>query len=135
LNDVSDRVTVYGEAGPSFINSIEQQGVNLSDAVVLCDIEGGEFELLNDEVLSALRECKLIIELHDEALEDGEIRRLRLAATAEKYFGIRFLDGGPRDPGSLHLLRDLPDDDRWLICSEGRTIRQQWMVLEPIRRG
>ena len=135
LNGVADKVTILGSAGSSLVLDMQNAGVDLTQSVVLCDIEGGEFNLFDDKLFQTLSQCRIIIELHERMLSDGEERLARLIALAERRFTVTFLEGGGRDPGQEPLLQSMPDDDRWLMCSEGRMVHQQWMVLVPIQKA
>jgi hypothetical protein len=134
LNQVEDRVVMLAAADATMFSHLADADVDLAKTVVLCDIEGGEFTLFDDALLAKLSACRIIIELHERMTGDGDARLARLTASAERHFVISFLVGGPRDPGAVPLLQSLPEDDRWLLCSEGRSIYQQWMVLVPRNR-
>jgi hypothetical protein len=130
-NGVEDRVTIFGTADSSFLDKIADADVDPGDAVFLIDIEGGEFALLDDATLRSLANARFVIELHNEMLA-GQDRLPALVASAEKYFDISYVENGPRDPNANPLLRGFVENDRWLLCSEGRpAVRQRWMVLEP----
>ncbi|WP_262273287.1 hypothetical protein [Microvirga yunnanensis] len=131
LNNVEDRITALGTADVNSIAELERAGVDLSDAVVLCDIEGGEFDIFSKELLGKLSKSRIIIELHNNMVENGDSLLQRLVSDAQTYFDISYIETGPRDPTSIPLLRDMADDDRWLLCSEGRGVYQNWMVLSP----
>ncbi len=131
LNGVEDRVTIYGAADETLLDKLAAAGVDPADAVVLCDIEGGEFTLFDDALLAKLARSRFIIELHERMTHDGADRLARLTTDASRYFEIDYLEGGGRDPGAVAALQHLPEDDRWLLCSEGRSIYQRWMVLTP----
>lgn len=130
-NGVEDRVTIFGTADSSVLDKLASANVDPADAVFLIDIEGGEFTLLDDSTLRSLENARFVIELHNEMLP-GDDRLPVLVATAERYFDISYVENGPRDPNADPLLRRFVENDRWLLCSEGRpAVRQRWMVLEP----
>lgn len=130
-NGVEDRMTVFGAADASFLDKLADAKVDPRDAVFLMDIEGGEFGLLNESILSALAGACFVIELHNEMLA-GEDPLPALVSRAESHFEVSYLENGPRDPNANPLLKSFVENDRWLLCSEGRpAVRQRWMVLEP----
>lgn len=131
LNDVSDHITIFGAADASLMSKLSDAGVDPADAVFLCDIEGGEFGLFDDKLFDQLAHSRIVIELHNRMFGDGDARLARLTQSAERHFDIDFLLGGPRDPGIVPELQSLPEDDRWLLCSEGRSVYQKWLVLKP----
>lgn len=131
LNNVSDRIAIFGAADASLLSNLGKAGVDPTDAVFLCDIEGGEFDLFDDALFDQLSHSRIVIELHNRMFGDGDARLARLTQSAERHFDIGFLDGGPRDPGNVPELQSFTEDDRWLLCSEGRSVFQRWLVLTP----
>lgn len=41
------------------------------------------------------------------------------------------ITGGARNPGEIADVDKLSDNERWLLCSEGRPVNMQFAVLEP----
>ena len=136
-NGVADRVTILGTADHETVPAaLKELGLAPSDCVILCDIEGAEFDLLDADMLASLAGAHLIIELHEGNLDGGVPARGdalvdQLVSAAQGCFTTRLLNGGDRNPYDHPVLRDWRDDDRWLLCSEGRNIYQRWLVLEP----
>lgn len=131
-NGVSERVTILGEATPGFIGQLRAAGApEPSTWCVICDIEGGEFSLLDDATAADLTGACGIVELHADATADPRVRALvsRLAATHE----VELLPSGPRDPASIPELEGWCDDDRWLLCSESRAATMHWLAFRPRR--
>lgn len=60
-NDVGDRIFIGGQCGAAELNALQGHRV-----LVVCDIEGGERELLDPERISARREFDILVELHEE---------------------------------------------------------------------
>jgi hypothetical protein len=130
LNGLADKVVICAEATKDFYNAVPAQ--QLRSAVVLVDIEGGEFGILNAEVFRALRHCVIFIEMHDWHFEDGEIRRRKLVNDASLFFSITELTTTGRDLSKFPELRGYSDTDRWLMCSEGRPRLMTWLRLDPL---
>jgi len=131
LNGVEDRVTIYGKATlRSLMAVIDKQRHHLSELLIICDIEGAEYELFSEEILEALRGAKLIIEAHEFTSHMvGE--RKSLEKRAEKYFRVRTCTTGSRNPHQFDVLHQLTDTERWLVCAEGRDGPPgRWLVLE-----
>ncbi len=99
----------------------------------LFDIEGAEFRILTEEVFSFLKDSLIVVELHPNIYPDpqGEVERLIQRAfsthTAAKWFP------GARNPWEIRELDRFPEIDRWILCSEGRLERQQWIRFDPIK--
>lgn len=60
LNEVSNRLTLAGACDVSALQSLPMRG-----ALIVCDCEGAELELLRPDLIAGMRECDLIVELHD----------------------------------------------------------------------
>ncbi len=130
INQMSERVHIFGYADENFDSLIPT--LVLSETVVLIDIEGGEFELLNERVLGKLQQSILIVELHEFMVDDGAAKLSSLINRLQKIYKITWLKTGARDLSGFDVLAHLNDTDRWLICSEGRTQLQSWIVCEPL---
>lgn len=130
INNVLDRIKIFGHAGKDFYRGIPVEDIGKS--VLLVDIEGGEFELFDDYMFSLFRKSIIIIEIHDFFVENGVEKLRHLREMASKYFSIKELFAGSRNPSAYLELNDLRDDDRWLICSEGRPRKMVWYQLTPL---
>jgi hypothetical protein len=131
---LSDKVAVFGEATRNLPNLIRQQGISLNDCVVLCDIEGAEFELFDDHLLRQLSESHVIIELHDFLLRDPAARETAVEAlkkVAGTYFHVHEIKDGLRDIRNIPQLRDWSDWDSYLLCVEARYRMMSWLWLQP----
>ena len=66
-NDVENRIEIHAACSPLELSTELQK--HLTDKTkrvfVLCDIEGGEFDLLNPAEIPELMQCDMLIELHD----------------------------------------------------------------------
>lgn len=132
LNAVDGRIDVRGEADVAALAEIvEIQG----PSVVLCDIEGGEFDLLNDAMLDTLKNSTVIVELHDGFIKVKDDCRDNLFKNAGKYFDIRPIERhGPKVNGFTELT-DWSDDERMLAFSESRPVMMDWILLSPKARS
>jgi hypothetical protein len=130
INNVSDHVVVRGKASGDFY--LEFSADDAAQSVLFVDIEGGEFELFNDELFDRFKKSVIFIELHDWLFPDGSERLDRLRTEAEKYFQITSLTTKGRDLSVFQELQQMSDSDRWLICSEGRGRLMTWWRLDPL---
>jgi hypothetical protein len=128
-NGVADRLKIRGRVEATTIPDLVRSGTNLADAVVLCDIEGGEFDLFTIENLKALRQAVLIIEAHDWSADKDTLDEL--VDRARKYFDVRRFRTGARDLSGIECLHDWSDNDRWLVASEGRRELGTWIHCVP----
>ena len=78
-NEVASRVEVHGFATPDGLTSVLE---NRAPAVVICDAEGAEVELLDPRAVPALRSADILVELHDFVHPDvASVIRDRFAPT------------------------------------------------------
>ena len=130
LNGVSDKIDINGIATNDFFKGLLAKNVNLEKCLLLCDIEGGEFELFDNDVLEAFQHSTIIIEIH-EWHENGLERYQKLRDRASRFFDISELKTTSRDLSPYPEVASLNDNDRWLLCSEGRHHLMTWLVLKP----
>lgn len=113
------------------------QGNCAGTAFILMDIEGGEFDLLNEETVPLLRDAELLVELHErESREPGD----DLAAMFRKTHAVELI--WAREPRSLE---DVCSPWWKLACSllppvrrrldEGRAYKMRWMHAVPKGAG
>ena len=129
LNAVSSKLTVYGKAERDFFKHLPAN--QLSTSVLLVDIEGGEFDLLDADMFNVLKDTIIIIELHPWLVEDGGHRLAKLKSEASVNFDVTEITMTSRDLSKFPELSSFNDSDRWLICSEGRKQLMTWYRLDP----
>jgi glycosyltransferase involved in cell wall biosynthesis len=123
LNDVADRVVVAGKCDVGRLRELAGPG-----ALVLCDCEGGERELLEPELVPGLRQCDILVELHDVACPGTSQAVLsRFEATHE----VTRIGHGGRDWTEHAALRDRPHLDQLLAMWEGRSGPTPWAWMTP----
>lgn len=123
VNVVSHRVTVAGKC------DVENLGGLLQDrALVVCDCEGYERDLLCPERVPGLRRADVLVELHD-CIDSSILQTIfsRFQATHE----IALLTSVERDPSCYPALESLKAEDRRLAVSEFRSAGQQWAYMTP----
>lgn len=132
---LADRITVHGKAEHGTITALlAPDGSVPAGAVVVCDIEGAEFDLLTDELLETLAGCHVIVEVHDFLLPPGVEAQSSLAELKERaarVFQVHEVKDGLRDMRSIPLLEDWSDADVWSLCMEGRKRMMTWLYLVP----
>ncbi|MEP4038503.1 hypothetical protein [Pseudophaeobacter sp.] len=133
LNNVPDDVVIFGEADKTSLSTIPV--TEIQDSVALIDIEGFEFDFLDDSVLKIFENTVCIIELHDWFYQDGGQRLDDLKARAKNYFVVSEFKSKLRDTSHIAELELRSDNERWLICAEGRPRSMTWLRLDPIKRS
>ena len=128
INNCEKQISIYGEANSSKIRDIIKKD---GSALVIIDIEGGEFDLLSEDMLNSLRQCVVICELHPFMFSDGANKLSSLVKRCDRSFEISFNHRKIYQFPECDLLDTLPDDARLLAFSEGREAAMQWMILVP----
>ena len=128
INGAVGDLEIKGEANCSSILGLP---VSILDkCLIIVDIEGFEFELLNFEVLSFLRTCVLIIEIHNW-VDDFEYKYENFLRNAAEFFSIDILKNVERFTSDIPELRSYTDDNRALLISERRPCLMRFLKLAP----
>ena len=128
LNKCSDVIEVKSEANYQSLKDIISNG---NGAVVLIDIEGFEFELLDERLLKCLKNCYVICELHPFLLLNGHEKQFELIRRSENIFSVSVIQRETYNPNQFIELDQFSDDERLLAFSEGRDVNMKWLVLQP----
>ena len=121
LNGVSDRIQMCGCCDAEALSAV------LSGRVfILADCEGAELDLLDPVTIPRLRDCDVLVELHD-FIRPGLTPALqtRFAATHE----IQIIEQQVRDSAQYPQLSILTRLDRNMAVQEFRPVRMQWAML------
>ena len=98
--------------------------------LILCDIEGGEFDLFNNDNVSYLKNSTIIIEIHQ--FNDNDITKYeQLKKKFAKTHLIREIHQRYIQTNKLDSLKHLKDLDILMLLNENRRIRGLWLLLEP----
>jgi len=128
LNGVSGLVQTHAFCSPEVLRQLNGQR-----CFIVSDCEGFEVKLFSREVIQALVNCDLIIELHDGTEPPGTTRELlksRFSAT-HRIEVVRFGSRNPRDFPELAYLEGLGIDVQRAIREEGRG-DQEWMIATSL---
>lgn len=132
LNGVGDQIEILGKADANLPQALEKLNVPKDQTVILCDIEGAEFSLIDRKLIEQLSGAKFVIELHEQFL-DGDPEKLRrdLIAQFPDSYQTSILVDTPRSWSGIPDLEAMHDIDRALIVSEGRKFIGEWLVATP----
>ena len=124
-NGISNKIELKGEATTSsIIDELKNSKIDL----ILIDIEGGEYELVNRELLFAAQNSFLIIEIHRYGTRHSLAEFRALCETFHKVEELNdFEKKIPRDI----FTENLTDNERMLLLSEGRAYAMTWFALSP----
>jgi hypothetical protein len=120
LNGVDDRVTIGGLFSPEDFAAFEDQRV-----LVICDIEGGEYALLDPTLAPALAGFDLIVETHPL----GQKSTFDFARRFLKTHEIQIIQPVAGDPGAHPILSNLSHTEGLLALFE-RLEPTPWVYLK-----
>ncbi len=130
INHCENVVSVFGEADYSSLKNLLSEDMKTS---ILVDIEGAEYQLLDEKMLSLLSSCYLICELHPWLVDDGYQLQRKLIERARKKFNVELIKRENYSPNIFSELDDLSDEERLIAVGEGRGKNMQWLVLTPLQ--
>lgn len=129
LNGVGDSIRIEGAATSTTMGEIA--GLLGPQTFMLIDVEGFEYELLNAEALRLLRETTIVVEMH-VFTEFQQLSYANFIAKCADTHKVSIVKTTHRDLSRFNELYKYSDNDRWLICSEGRPLLMEWVHLEPL---
>ena len=130
INKSPGELEVHGEANEQTIASV---GTKLSEnTLVLINVEGFEFRLLSQEVITALGKCQVVVEIHNW-IDGFEEKYSALLKSLDRFFHITIIAPSERNTQNIELLRSYTDDNRLLVSSERRPCLMRFLYLTPKR--
>ncbi|WP_353432649.1 hypothetical protein [Polynucleobacter sp. MWH-UH23A] len=129
LNNVLEKVEIRGIAKYDFYQELCPN--TLLNSVLFIDVEGAEFDLMGKETFKVFSKAIIFVELHDWFFEDGSDKLKKLKNDSAETHNVTELTMRSRDLSIFPELKKLNDDDRWLICSEGRGQLMVWLRFDP----
>ena len=120
MNNVAHRIHIDGEL------QTEQWATLLEGrALVICDIEGAEYELLKP--VGIFRHTDLLIELHQTQQKPKQINAFLEEFSATHH--IQIIQHGGRNPNQFEVLKPMRHLDQWLCVWEFRDGPTPWALL------
>ena len=129
LNNIEKKIKIYGEANFNLVTK-ELNDNQLKKTLFLVDIEGYEFSLYINDYLNIFNKSFHIIENHEDYYKDKK-KVLEFYKLMNNNFFCEKLKNTGRNPFGFDEIKFLPDDERWLMMSEGRPYEMNWLVYEP----
>lgn len=130
INQKNNNLTglqIYGHCDNRELNLIVKKYRN---PFILCDIEGGEFDLFNKEVILQLSNSTLIIEIH--MFDNSHLEKyIELKNKFSNTHSITEINQRYVQTKELDTLKHLKDLDILMLLNENRRIRGLWLLLEP----
>ncbi len=128
-NNLDGKIKTFFEANFDIIfKNISDN--DLKKTLFLIDIEGQEFELLNDTILKRLMHSYLLIENHDFIQPNKNLINL-FQQNIKKFFNIEIIEYSSKNPFQINLLKNFSEIDKWLMMNEGRPQTMHWIYLTP----
>lgn len=121
-NGFGERVRVGGKCEPADLNALLK-----GRTLIVCDCEGFERELLRPDLVPAMAQADILVELHDH-LSPGLTPLL--LSRLEKTHHARLINAGERNADAYPLLRFSEAESRRLAVSEFRPPNQQWVFFQ-----
>jgi hypothetical protein len=131
LNGCNDKVVVFGAADDELLEKIHTASFNPKKSLIICDIEGGEFEIFSKEFFQSVHGAIIIIELHDRIQGKSLVLRDELISLLPSDYSHNIIKSKPVSWGGISDLEALHDIDRSLVTSEGRKTLGEWLVARP----
>jgi len=128
-NGLAEKIVIKGAVDATAGSVLAELAFDPQSALVLCDIEGAEFTVLTSELLAYLKGATLIIELHDRLMSEGTVLREDLIARLPDGAQTTVITGGPADWRDIPSITELSDNDRALVCSDGRRVLGEWLLV------
>ena len=128
LNNIENKVKIYGEANFDLIKKLNVQNVNKT--LFLIDIEGEEFNLLNNRFLELFKKSYFVIEMHEFILKDKQ-KVKNFYELIEKNFHTHLIKNNCVNLYEIKELNLVSDNVRMLGLSENRPSKMNWLFLEP----
>lgn len=129
INKISKKILVFSQANfKDIVNNLNS--TQLKSSLFLVDIEGEEFNLFNKKNLIYYKNSFLIIENHQNFFKNKKLKN-DFFEIINKNFKVKILNDGARNPNIIERLETLNDDEKWLLMSENRPFRMNWIVLTP----
>lgn len=123
------KIKIYSKANFSmianFLNKKEQK-----KTLFLIDIEGEEFNILNEKNLPFYKNSYLIIENHQDFIKNLKLKKI-FFKLIYKNFDVSYLYNGNRNPHKYKNLHFFNDDEKYLIMSQNRPYTMNWLILSP----
>ena len=86
--------------------------------------------MLSDAFFAWAKGAQLVVELHDRLMGDGSLApREALIARLPQDAQHRVLKGQPKDWRDIAEIEALSYNDRQLICSDGRKVLGEWLIV------
>ena len=127
-NNVKKKISIYSEANFESLKDLEIK--NFKKTLFLLDIEGNEFDLFDADFCKYFSKSFFIIEDHNCLIMNKKKISL-FYKNIKKFFKVEVIEDNFENPLDYDVLHNFTEDEKYLIMSEGRPVRMQWIILLP----
>jgi hypothetical protein len=127
-NSVFDKISIEGRVQQEELMNLLRTPMH---TLVLVDIEGEEFKLINLDLLETAKNHSIIIEVH--AMEKTE-EFDKFYKLCQSFHKCEILTSAERSFPEDEFTSGLTDNERALLLSEGRPFNMHWFALTPRSR-
>lgn len=124
LNNVKNKIAMHAFCTPDLLEQALALG---SPSLVVCDIDGGEYDLLDPAVVPALRHTDILVETHDFGRPDTSAQ---LQKRFESSHDVELIKGRERTVADWPLKLNFTDEEKLATMSEGRPELQDWFWMK-----
>jgi hypothetical protein len=129
VNGVEDKLVIFGKADQHIGRFLTEAEYNSARSLVLCDIEGAEFDLFTIDFFKALQGSTIIIELHDRIFLQSTEPRAKLIDNIPTGYYHEIIRSKPPEWSGIDEIEAFSDNDRALVTSEGRNLIGEWLII------
>ena len=126
-NLVDTSMVILKEVSSNNFFNFFPEHFSFKDSVILCDIEGDEYNLFTDHILQRLQETNIIIEIHSAEEKKKHMFKEKIL----KYFDLSIMWHNVLSLENYIEISKLSDIERNLLLSEGRSSLGEWWHLIP----
>ena len=128
-NKVFSKISIHSNATFESLKK-NLNKINQTQTLFLIDIEGNEFNLLNDTFCNYFSKCYFIIEDHKFKIKNKK-KINNFYKILKKKFKLEIINDISKNPFDFKILDEFSDDEKYLMMSEGRPQTMRWIILYP----
>ena len=130
LNGVDSKIKTIGHAGPNFIHQIDPDSLTDGPSLMIVDIEGSEFDLLDSDTLGKLKNFHLVVEVHNFVVKEKDKIELFVKSLAQ-YHDIEIVTENSRNIPSRNEVSFLSRRELLMLIAEERPSDMFWVLATP----
>jgi hypothetical protein len=125
-NGAAKQIRILGTCTPEALHNILE-----TEALIICDCEGAEAEILRGDIAVNLLTADILVELHDFIVPGVSRTIVNRFSRSHK---IEIVASSPRDPAEYPFVSKLNAEDQELFLVEKRPCRMEWAFMAAVKR-